>query len=149
MFEYGLILFFLNDAGISRKVAGTVGIAVDVRRTNKSVESLQANVQRLKEYKARLIVFPRKGSRTKNGDSSKEELAVAQQLKGAILPISKSYDASAFVPLTEEMKSFKAYAALRAGRTETSLVGIRLKKSQGGEKKDDATVPKGGTVDDD
>eukprot|EP01041_Mallomonas_annulata_P009709 gene9709-20188_t len=145
----GFTLEELKDAGISRKLAGTVGIAVDPRRTNKSVESLQANVLRLKEYKARLIVFPRKASRTKKGDSSKEEIANAQQLKGAIIPLPKPAAVGTLVPLTEEMKSFKAYAALRAARTEASLVGIRLKKSKGGDKKDDATVPKGGTVDED
>lgn len=90
-----------------------------------------------------MVVFPRKGSRTKNGDSSKEEIATAQQLKGAIIPLPKTADATSFVPLTEEMKSFKAYAALRAARTEAALVGIRLKKAKGGDKKDDgAAAPK-------
>lgn len=56
-------------AGISRKVAPTIGISVDHRRKNRSAESLQANVQRLKEYKSKLIVFPRKASKPKQGDS--------------------------------------------------------------------------------
>ena len=61
---------FLQSAGISKKHARTIGIAVDYRRRNKSVEGLQQNVQRLKEYQARLILFPRKASRPKKGDSS-------------------------------------------------------------------------------
>lgn len=62
-------MFSFQAAGISRKVAPTIGIAVDHRRKNRSAESLQANVQRLKEYKSKLIVFPRKASKPKQGDS--------------------------------------------------------------------------------
>lgn len=43
---------------------------MDPRRRNKSTESLQANVQRLKEYRSKLILFPRKPSAPKKGDSS-------------------------------------------------------------------------------
>ena len=44
-----------------------MGIAVDHRRRNTNEESLETNVQRLKEYKAKLIVFPRK-TRGKKGE---------------------------------------------------------------------------------
>ena len=37
-----------------------MGICFDHRRRNKSVESMQANVQRLSEYKSKLIQFPKK-----------------------------------------------------------------------------------------
>ena len=49
--------------------ARTIGIACDHRRKNRSTDSLQANVQRLKEYKSKLIVFPKKLSKPKQGDS--------------------------------------------------------------------------------
>ena len=51
------------------KLAPTIGIAVDHRRRNRSLESLQANVQRLKEYRSKLILFPRKSNQPKQGDS--------------------------------------------------------------------------------
>ena len=51
------------------KLAPTIGIAVDHRRRNRSLESLQANVQRLKEYRSKLILFPRKPNQPKQGDS--------------------------------------------------------------------------------
>lgn len=54
-----LWIFIFQAAGLNVAFARSVGIAVDHRRRNKSVESLQANVQRLKKYKSRLIVFPR------------------------------------------------------------------------------------------
>lgn len=61
---------FVQAAGIHKKTARTIGIAVDPRRRNRSTESLQANVQRLKEYRSKLILFPRKASAPKKGDST-------------------------------------------------------------------------------
>jgi large subunit ribosomal protein L13e len=60
----------LKSAGIYKKQARTIGISVDHRRRNKSAESLQSNVQRLKLYKSKLILFPRKLSKPKKGDST-------------------------------------------------------------------------------
>ena len=50
----GFTLEELKTAGINAKEAGNIGIAVDHRRRNKNVETLQANVARLKAYKQRL-----------------------------------------------------------------------------------------------
>lgn len=72
----------LRVAGIHKKVARTIGISVDPRRRNKSTESLQANVQRLKEYRSKLILFPRKPSVPKKGDSSVSTLLLAGQRGG-------------------------------------------------------------------
>ncbi|GJW23431.1 RNA-directed DNA polymerase, eukaryota, reverse transcriptase zinc-binding domain protein [Tanacetum coccineum] len=52
-------------AGISKKLAPTIGIVVDHRRRNRSLEGLQANVQRLKTFKAKLVIFPRRARKTK------------------------------------------------------------------------------------
>ena len=60
----------MKEAGIGKKEAKTVGIVVDHRRTNLSEEGKKVNVERLKEYKARLIVFPRKAGKPKKGDST-------------------------------------------------------------------------------
>ena len=54
----GFTLAELRATGLNKRYAKTIGIAVDPRRRNKSVESLQKNSQRLKEYKAKLILFP-------------------------------------------------------------------------------------------
>merc|ERR1711991_309279 len=80
----------LRSAGISPKQALCIGISVDHRRKNRSTESLQANVQRLKEYQSKLIVFPRKQSKPRKTDSEESELAVAAQLQGPVLPIIQS-----------------------------------------------------------
>merc|ERR1719428_2326308 len=81
----------LKEAGINKKEARTIGIAVDHRRKNHSSESLQLNVQRLKEYKAKLIVFPRKRGKPKAGDADVAELEKAEQLKGPLLPMPAAY----------------------------------------------------------
>ena len=60
----------MQNAGFNKKEAQQIGIAVDYRRRNKSVESLQQNVQRLKEYKSKLIIFPKKQSKPRKGDAS-------------------------------------------------------------------------------
>jgi large subunit ribosomal protein L13e len=57
------------------QTARTVGICVDHRRKNRSVESLEANVARLKEYQSRLIVFPRRTGKTKKGDAEVRDVS--------------------------------------------------------------------------
>ena len=66
--------------------AKTIGISVDHRRKNKSLESLQRNVQRLKEYQSKLILFPVKSSKPRKGDASEEDIKKATQLEGRVLP---------------------------------------------------------------
>eukprot|EP01038_Epipyxis_sp_PR26KG_P004628 gene4628-6507_t len=126
----GFSLAELKEAGINRSFAQTIGISVDHRRINKSEDSLLLNVERLKEYKSKLIVFPRRLKKVKNGDSSKSDLAEAQQLVGTVLPPPKKADAVTYAKITDEMKEAKGYASLRLARSDSRLVGIRLKKSK-------------------
>jgi large subunit ribosomal protein L13e len=65
----GFTLEELKAAGIRKKEARSIGVSVDYRRRNKSGESLTLNVQRLEEYKTRLVVFPKKANKPKKGDS--------------------------------------------------------------------------------
>ena len=66
----GFTLAELKEAGIGKKEARGVGIVVDHRRRNLSEEGKALNVERLKAYKAKLIVFPRKAGKPKKGDST-------------------------------------------------------------------------------
>merc|ERR1712201_11100 len=95
-------------AGLSKKYAQTIGISVDHRRRNKSVESLQLNAQRLKEYKSKLILFPLNSKKPRKGDSTPEELSKAVQLAGPLMPIQKEAKKLEVLELTDELKSFKA-----------------------------------------
>jgi large subunit ribosomal protein L13e len=91
----------LKAAGFNRKFAQTVGIAVDHRRTNKCEESLNANVERLKSYKARLVIFPRRSGITKKGDSSPSEVAAAHKVDVDISQLPKRADAVTFAKITD------------------------------------------------
>lgn len=64
------LCFGEQGAGLNPKYARTIGISVDYHRTNKSMESLQQNVQRLKVYKSKLILFPLKANKPKKSDST-------------------------------------------------------------------------------
>ncbi|XP_032830354.1 large ribosomal subunit protein eL13 [Petromyzon marinus] len=126
----GFSLEELKAAGINRKVARTIGIAVDHRRRNKSTESLQANVQRLKIYRSKLILFPKKASKPAKGDSSPEELKLATQLKGTVMPISQHQRVEKARKITEDEKNFKAFVTLRVARSHARLFGIRAKRAK-------------------
>jgi len=126
----GFTLEELKAAGIPKKLAPTIGICVDHRRRNRSEESLALNKKRLEEYKAKLILFPRKNSKPKNGDSPAADLAAATQHKGAtIMPIEKEEKAIEMVAVTDEMKNFGAYAKLRVERMNVRQVGPRIVKA--------------------
>jgi len=117
----------LKEAGINRKEARGIGIAVDHRRKNRSAESLQLNSQRLKEYKAKLIVFPRKRGKPKAGDADVAELEKAEQLKGPLLPMPAAFTQEEPVTITDAMKGVEAYHTIRMARADFRLFGVRQK----------------------
>lgn len=133
----GFTLAELKAAGIAPKFAKTVGICVDTRRENKSDESLALNAQRLKDYKAKLVVFPRKASQPKKGDATKEEMAACKQVTGAVIPAPQAAPAVTFTKLTQEMKDSKCHYTLRDARNEAKLVGRRIKKAAEAKKEAD------------
>ncbi|KAK0175167.1 hypothetical protein PV327_008941 [Microctonus hyperodae] len=138
----GFTLAELKAAKINKNYAKTIGIAVDFRRRNKSLEAQQINAQRLKEYvNSKLILFPRNEKKPRKGDATAEELKVATQLKGDIMPIKqKAFVKAKARVITEEEKKFSAYVALRKARADARLVGIRAKRvKDAAENPDDVT----------
>merc|ERR1719393_1220008 len=118
----------LKEAGVNRKEALTIGISVDHRRRNRSAGSLQINVQRLKEYKSKLIVFPRKRNKPKAGDAEVAELEQAQQLKGPIMAVPDPYEGEEeTMEITSAMKEESVYHKLRMLRADYRLFGVRQK----------------------
>ncbi|EPY33512.1 large subunit ribosomal protein L13e [Strigomonas culicis] len=57
----------LKAAGLKPRYARTIGISVDLRRRNKSEEGLNANVQRLKTYLSKLVLFPLSRKKVQRG----------------------------------------------------------------------------------
>jgi len=107
----GFTLAELKEAGISRKAARGVGIVVDHRRRNLSEEGKAVNVERLKAYKARLIVFPRNAKKPKKGDSTGDELK-AETTRQQVA-VSDPYVHEAPRKITEEEREFEAHRTLR------------------------------------
>nr|QBH73315.1 putative cold induced protein [Liposcelis bostrychophila] len=127
----GFTLDEVKKAGFSPAFARTIGIAVDHRRRNKSVESLQRNVQRLKEYKSKLILFPRRiNKKLKKGEATEDERKVATQLKTTVMPIKQPASKLKARKITPGERKFSAYSTLRSARADVRLVGYRAKKAK-------------------
>ncbi|RWW68698.1 hypothetical protein BHE74_00023770 [Ensete ventricosum] len=76
------------------------------------------------------------GGRRKAGNSAPEELATATQVQGPYMPIAHEKPLVELVKVTDEMKSFKAYATLGVERTNQRQVGARLRKAAEAEKEE-------------
>ena len=117
-------------------MAQTTGILADPRRWNKSTESLQANVQQQKEYCFKFILFPRKPSAPKKGDSSEKDLKLVTQLTGPVMPIRNVYKKEKARVITEEEKNLQAFASLRVVGANALLFGIWAKRAKAAAEKD-------------
>ncbi|KAI8876830.1 50S ribosomal protein L13e [Backusella circina FSU 941] len=126
----GFTLEELKEAGVRRKEARSIGIAVDHRRRNQSNESLELNVQRLKAYKAKLIVFPRKAGKPKKGDSEAAEVAGAVQLRTALFPVEQAAPVVEARAITAEEKNVNAFMKLRYARSAKRTLGAREKRAR-------------------
>lgn len=110
-----------------------MGIAVDFRRKNRSEEAFQTNVERLKLYKSKLVVFPRNNTskRAKKGDATAEErAAVSQVTSKQVLPIVQPTQRLRARKITAEEKERNVAALLRKARTDGKLWGKREKRAK-------------------
>jgi len=119
----GFSLSELKEAGIGRKQARGIGIVVDHRRRNLSEEGKKLNVERLKVYRERLIVFPRKAKKPKKGDSSPEDLKAATTR--AAIPLPEGYPSEPPRKILPEERKVEAYRTLRIARANSRYEGVR------------------------
>jgi len=122
----GFTLDELKEAGVNRYEALSIGIAVDHRRRNKSDKSLKVNVQRLKEYKSKLILFPRRGKKAKGAEVARDT-KVEQQMD-IVLPIKPRASKLQVIPVEQLDQTQSVYTQLRKARTDARLVGVRAKR---------------------
>jgi len=123
----GFTLAELKEAGIGKKQARGVGIVVDHRRRNLSEEGKKLNVDRLKAYQARLIVFPRKAGKPKTGDTTGDDLKA--ETTTAPIPLPSPYVHEAPRKITDQEREFKAFRALREGRAQARHEGKRKQRA--------------------
>jgi len=124
----GFTLAELKEAKIPKKLAPTIGIAVDHRRKNRCVESLQRNVARLLEYKSKLMIFPKRSGKkgVKKGDTPRDQLpSAAQNTLKEIIPIVQEKKKISARAITAEEKEFNAFKTLRKARSDKKYWGKR------------------------
>ena len=80
---------------------------------NKSVEGLQANVERLQAYKSKLVVFK----------NDKEAVGATQFCGEKVAPKVE------FMEVTPEMKKHSAFMGIRQARSDARNYGRRLKRA--------------------
>eukprot|EP01062_Namystynia_karyoxenos_P025661 TRINITY_DN2012_c0_g2_i6.p1 TRINITY_DN2012_c0_g2~~TRINITY_DN2012_c0_g2_i6.p1 ORF type:complete len:264 (+),score=114.03 TRINITY_DN2012_c0_g2_i6:91-792(+) len=147
----GFTLSELKAAGLCAPYARTIGISVDHRRKNKSDESLQRNALRLKEYLAKLVLFPLAGKRKDPCLScgpvpaaGKAELEGAKQHMGRHGPQGFRAGPVHEAPreLTKEEQTRHIYNYLRAQNRSEKLIGCRLRRAarKAAKAKDDGTA---------
>ena len=103
---------------------------------------MDANVKRLTDYKAKLILFPKHEGKLKKGeiaDSSKEKVKAAAQNKVsgvfALPAVVKGQGVVATEKITKEMAAVKVYQKLRQERINKRYEGMRIKRAKEAEEK--------------
>lgn len=119
----GFTLEELKAAGVPRKLARSVGIAVDHRRRNRSEESLALNKERLLAYKARLVVITDK----KLPFNTAKCLDCTETLKAFPAPTAKK--TAEYVPASSVKSESNAFATLRKQANIARYHGIRAKRA--------------------
>ncbi|KAF8327912.1 60S ribosomal protein L13 [Cantharellus anzutake] len=121
----------LKEAGVNYREARGIGICVDRRRRNLSEEGKNLNVARLKDYKARLIVFPKNAKKPKKNESTGDDLKA--ETTRAPLPLPPAVEHEAPRKITDEERAFKAARTLRIEHSKAKYAGklaIRRQKKE-------------------
>jgi large subunit ribosomal protein L13e len=150
----GFTLAELKECKVSTKVARTIGIAVDSRRHNKSDISFKTNVDRLKQYLAKLVLFPKHAIAPKKAKAAQaaapavapvangkilattlpvkfataEQIKAAKQVKYAVA-IPSSLKKPETMLITEELKRTEAFRTLRKARADQRLLSFRKRRA--------------------
>lgn len=118
----GFTLKELKEAGInSAAYARSIGIAIDLRRKDTCKENLDMNVNRIKLYISKMILYPRNEKKPEKKPIVKEatadrlnapEAKEQNTLKG-VLPLPKKEIGYSFEPITDKMKKANVYKTQR------------------------------------
>jgi large subunit ribosomal protein L13e len=84
----------------------------------------------LKEYKSKLVLFPRNNKKPKTGEASAEERSKSQQQTGVVFPPHEAKVKPQVAKLSDVPKTKDSvYASLKKQRANARLVGVRAKKA--------------------
>lgn len=129
----------LKAAGIRKKEARSIGIPVDHRRRNRSEESLKLNTDRLKAYKERLVVVPRRNKANKGKKVDLSSLDVTRNTAAAF-PVQSGVQVEAPRAITAEEKEVNAFRTLREERAKHRNEGARAARQK--KKEEEAAAAK-------
>ncbi|KAJ7877726.1 ribosomal protein L13e-domain-containing protein [Mycena olivaceomarginata] len=136
--DRGFTLAELKEAGIGHKEVWCVGIVVDHRRRNLSEEGKKINLERLLAYKSKLIIFPHKAGKPKEGDSTvrlptlfeglwRRRPRCTDHLRPP--PPARQNPAEAPRKITAKEREFQAYCTLHTARANARHEGTRPRKT--------------------
>ena len=93
---------------------------------------LQRNVQRLKEYRRKLILFPKNPKKVKKGEATEEEVKMATQLKGkTVMPLKKQkFTLDTPQLINPKVQKADCYSMLIEARSTQRKWGMRAKKAR-------------------
>lgn len=122
----------IKAAGMNQTCARTYGIALDFRRKNRSEEGFKVNVERLKAYKAKLVVFQANTKVAKKFfNAPAADAKDAKQVNVAkVFPVVNKVvqEAPRAITAEEKAKSGKVVNMLRQALTTKKLFGRRVNK---------------------
>ncbi|KAH8605768.1 putative Ribosomal protein L13e [Trypanosoma vivax] len=130
----------LKAAGLNPRYARTIGIRVDLRRKNKSEEGLNINVQRLKTYMSKLVLFPLNRKKPHKGDATEAEMKASTQdrtrfgtaaVGGFVVPAPEGPR-----KVTEEECTKNVYKFLKKNHSAVRFFGERRRRAERKEAKE-------------
>lgn len=135
----GFTLEEIKAAGIGRHEARSIGIPVDHRRRNRSEEGLKLNVERVKAYKARVVVIPANTKENKGKKPDIKSLDITRDTAAAF-PIPAGVVPEAPRAITAEEKDTQAFRVLREARATHRHAGAKQAREK--KKEEEAAAAK-------
>jgi len=137
-FGRGFSISELKGAKLNPLFARTIGISIDKRRRNISEEGYNRNVQRLLEYKSKLILYPKRhGSdkRLRKGvhlggldDTPKAQRTKVSQVIVDLLPSKKPELVTELREITDKERKKSSWRTLRNAYKDKRAFAFRMKK---------------------
>ena len=140
----GFTLDELKRAGVHGvNYARSLGIIVDRRRKDTNAEAQKVNVDRVKEYLNKMILYPRRKAATKpqKAEATPDQVKYAetqpQNTTKSVIPLPKQESAFSYSSVTQKMKDEIVYKTQRKEWKEESGFNRKLeaKKKKAANKK--------------
>jgi large subunit ribosomal protein L13e len=139
----GFTFLEMAKAGITKGYARSIGISYDPRRKNRSQEPMDLNVNRLKDYISKLILYPRNYKKPKKNEATQAQIDVAETLpniRKRTGPLANPKNAVSKKPekprkMTEQEKHRHIFYFLRKVQRDQKLIGKRTKRAKKREEK--------------